>query len=269
MVAYDESFARSAYPKLPVGATVGATFRVIGRSWVPLYAISLVLTLASLPSAYLLGKVMGAVVAMSKAGSGVGSSATVPHVAQGTYAILGSFYLVQTLLSLYAFGVVSEGTSRMLQNGSFGLTPALKTGLVRFLPMLVSAVSFYVLFVIGFALLLVPGILVGAVYGLAPALCVIERRGPFNSFSRSAALTRDNRWRCIGVTLLLMVGPIIVGSAIGGGLGVALGPKNNAYASALANFFLLPIFYVFPAALACNLKRLKEGGGPATVAEVF
>lgn len=268
MVAYDESYARSARAKLPVGATVGSTFRVIGRAWVPLYGISLVLTLASLPSAYLLGKVMGAAVALSQAKS-VGGSVTVPPVAQGTYALLGAVYVVQTMLTLYAFGVISEGTSRMLQNGLFGLAPALKTGLVRFLPMFVSALSFYVLFAIGLGLLAFPGILVGASYGLAPALCVIERRGPFNSFSRSATLTRDNRWRCIGVTLLLMVVPIIVGSAIGGGLGVALGPKNNGYASALANFFLLPIFYVFPAALACNLRRLKEGGGPATVADVF
>lgn len=268
MVAYDTSYSRAVLAKLPVAGTVAATFRVIGRSLVPLYAISLVLTLASLPSVIMLAKIISGLAAPLQTGAGVHGGLIHRPVGLGTYAPLGIVYAIQMVVSLYAFCVISDGTARMLQNGSFGLGPALKTGLVRLLPTLVSAISFYIVLAIGFVFLAVPGILVGAVYGLAPALCVIERRGPFNSFSRSAALTRDNRWRSIGVTLLLLVVPVIVAAAIGGVLGTAMGPMR-VYASTIANFFVLPIFYVYPAALACNLRRLKEGGGPAAVAEVF
>ena len=134
--------------------------------------------------------------------------------------------------------------------------------------MLLSALILYIMMIVGFVLIIVPGIIVGAVYGLAPTVCIVERRGPFGSLSRSADLTRSNRLRCIAVTVIVFLLPAIVG-AIQSIVGVAGGIQVKTVASIFGSFLILPILYVFPAVLVSELKHLKEGGAPSGVVEVF
>ena len=271
MVTIDEQDRAGRMPyaadKLPVGQTVGDTFRVIGRGWPKLYGLSLIVLVVSLPFAILFAQQMGDLLVRAADPSRTDIPLAVPR--QMPWRELGAFYAVQIAVTLYVFGAVSDGAANMLANGRTSFAASLKAGVTRFLPLLVATVVFYLPLVVCFALLVAPGLVFGAVYGLAPTLTVIERRGAFASFSRSADLTRGNRWRCIGVTLLLLVVPggafFIVNKLVAN----AVGQQYSLIITTAANFFLLPIYYVFPAVLAFNLRRLKEGGAPSAVAQVF
>ena len=271
MVNNDEGDRRRLTPlatdKLPVGRTLGDTFRVIGRGWPKFYGLSLIVLLVSLPFAVLFAQQMGDILVRAADPLRTDLPPAVPG--QSSWGRLGAFYAVQIVVTLYAFTAMSNGAAAMLASGRVDFGASLKAGVTRFLPMLVAAVTFYVGLIIGFVLLAVPGIIFGAAYGLAPALAVIERRGPFASFSRSAELTRGNRWRCIGVTLILLAVPAIVFAIVGQIITRSLGQQYSLIITTLINFFLLPIYYVYPAVLAYELRRLREGGAPSAVADVF
>lgn len=253
--------------KLPIGRTVGDTFRVIGRGWPEFYGLSLIVLLVSLPFAVLFAQQMGDLLVLPANPS----RADIPLAAQKQtlWWQLGAFYAVQIVVTLYAFAAMSDAAAAMLLSGRVGFGASLKVGVTRLLPMLIAAIVFYIGLVVGLALLAVPGIIFGAVYGLAPTLTVIERRGPFASFSRSADLTRGNRWRCIGVTLILMAAPAIVFAVVDQLITRRLGQQYSLIITTVTNFFLLPVYYVYPAVLAYELRRLKDGGAPSAVAEVF
>lgn len=55
--------------------------------------------------------------------------------------------------------------------------------------------------VVGFALLIVPGILLLAWWALAVQACVLERRGVFDSLARSRDLVRGRFWLALAVAL--------------------------------------------------------------------
>lgn len=63
---------------------------------------------------------------------------------------------------------------------------------------------------IGLLLLLVPGLVFTAYFGISPAVMKIERRGVIDSMRRSAQIVRGNFWR----VLALVVGVIAVTEAI-------------------------------------------------------
>lgn len=271
MVSYDarDRFSLKPMPseKLSIGLTIRDTSRVIGRAWIKLYGLSLIVLVVSLPFSILFAQKMTALAVRAGDPTRVDLHPKMPD--QGVFVELAIFYAVQFLVSLYVYSAVVDAAARMLESGRIKFSESLKSGLARLLPMLVAAIVYYIALVVGFVLLFVPGVLVGAVYGLAPTLCVIERRGPFASFSRSADLTRDNRWRCIGVTLLVYAIPGIAIFVINKLITSGVGPQYSLVVSVFTNFLVLPIFYVFPAVLAFDLRRLKEGGGASAVADVF
>ncbi len=248
--------------KLPVGKTVGYTLSVVGRNWVKFYVLSLIVAVIGIPSAVLLAEITQAVrLAQTTRQS--------PDLPPGIFGEMGATYLVQTVVSLVVFGTISYLAIRDRHGENAGLGSGVKVGLFRFFPVLGSALVLYIMMIIGFVLIIIPGIIVGAVYGLAPTLCVIERRGPFASLSRSADLTRSNRFRCIAATLILLLVPAIV-SAVIQVLAVAFGgPQVKTFATLFGSFLILPIIYSFPAVLTAELKEVQEGSPPSAVAEVF
>ena len=114
-------------------------------------------------------------------------------------------------------------------------------------PALVVAnlVSFLAI-LLGFLLLVVPGLLIGARLSAATPLIVLDRLGPIAALERSNALVRGRTWPVVGafvvvalITLALVFPPLLVAvlaeSAWAKGLGNALfGAAFNVPTSALA-----------------------------------
>jgi hypothetical protein len=68
--------------------------------------------------------------------------------------------------------------------------------------------------VIGFALIIVPGLILITIWSVAAPVVVLERPGVFAALSRSRELVRGNGWQVFGVIFVLLFLVIIVGLAI-------------------------------------------------------
>jgi uncharacterized membrane protein len=91
-----------------------------------------------------------------------------------------------------------------LYNSALLLTKGLKPNFDQFyknwrllLSWIIASVIFGVLFVIGLSLLIVPGLLVWAVFGLYPFFILDKGLGPIESLKKSAEVTKGIRWHLV------------------------------------------------------------------------
>jgi len=197
--------------------------------------------------------------------------------------LLGSALIVFAIAGL-AFALLVESDEAVLQALAVALefaATALYTGIVVKLvqdvrdgrrdstvgdlfstatPAILPLVAFTVLYglavVVGFVLLVVPGLILLTIWSLGPAAIVVERIGPLKAFGRSRHLVRGNGW---SVFLVLFVAGVIavvavllvqaLAAAIGDGVAIAY--VGTVAASALT----API-----AALAVSIMYFELGG---------
>jgi hypothetical protein len=111
---------------------------------------------------------------------------------------------------------------------------------------------------IGLILLIVPGIILALILAVSLPALVVEGIGVFDSMSRSAELTRNNRMRILGVGILLVI--ILFGIAILVGLLTAVTPFLGAIVGLILGVLLYPYVSMLTAVLYYRLVELKEGG---------
>lgn len=85
----------------------------------------------------------------------------------------------------------------------------------RFFPVLGTWICMGVVIGFGFLLLVVPALFWFTIFAIAVPACVLERRGPFRSLGRSRFLTAGNRWKILGITLLMVLIKLAVDAATG------------------------------------------------------
>lgn len=129
---------------------------------------------------------------------------------------------------------------------------------------------------LGLLLFVVPGLILAAAWCVAAPVRVAEGRGVFESLSRSFDLTRGARLPVLGLLiagLILTMGIFVAMSAAATALIAALWPAGEAYAGAIVDPIAGAIMGVLQAvgmaAIYLELRRVKEGAGPDTVAAVF
>lgn len=201
--------------------------------------------------------------------------------------------LVQMLggvLGLVLQGALVWGTVTYLNGRRAPMREVLGVGLRKFLPLLGLGVCLGLAVGLGFLLLIVPGVLLILMWSVAAPALVVERTGVFGAFSRSAQLTKGNRWAVLGLGLLFWVASSIVGGVSAVFMGVILfsnlaqagaaAPSTITLAGGLFAAFGALVSGLFSAALAMlgavgvgvlyvELRRAREGVGPQAVADIF
>jgi hypothetical protein len=137
------------------------------------------------------------------------------------------------------------------------------------LPLLILSVTSSVAILVGLVLLMIPGLIIRTILFASIPACVVEGRGPFESWSRSATLTKGYRWQIFGMTLLLAVISVIVNLILIYGV---LGPDSG-----VSYFVLLyaweTVFTAYQGAVTAvayhRLRVLKEGADSDHVTAVF
>jgi hypothetical protein len=130
---------------------------------------------------------------------------------------------------------------------------------------------------IGFALLIVPGVILVTIWAVVAPAVVIERRG-FDSFGRSYELTRGNFWQVLGVIVVVFIVQIVIQrifAAIGGGIsdnfvtyaifnliGSVITAPLSALAAAVLFFELLGVKGQSPAAVQAGAGAAPGGAPP-------
>ena len=111
-----------------------------------------------------------------------------------------------------------------------------------------------------------------AFYVALPVL-VVERKGVFKSFSRSAQLTKGRRWAILGTTFVvsILVGIInVVITLIGGVITQAIViPGAQSILQGLIAGTIGTVASALPTVIYLRLVHLREGGEATKLADVF
>jgi hypothetical protein len=186
--------AREA-PAIRVGDVLNRSLGLFGASWIPFVALSLIAFAPEFLLRWLI---------------------TEPRSA----GVVGG--VVRLVCTSLADATIIYGVVQMLRGRGFTIADSLNAGLARISAVIGVSLVVGILVGLGAILLIVPGVIVWCMYAVAIPVCVAERTGIGASLTRSAFLTKGNRWRILGLFAVVFVVTLLIG-AILGGLGVALG----------------------------------------------
>jgi len=122
---------------------------------------------------------------------------------------LGGLLLQNLVVAAVTFGVVEEMAGRHAS-----IARCLGVGLRRMLPALLVTLLAGLCVVLGLIALIIPGLIVLCMLYVAVPASVIEQNGVGRALSRSAYLTKGNRWSILGLLILLGILGAIVNNVI-------------------------------------------------------
>ena len=142
---------------------------------------------------------------------------------------------------------------------------AARFGLQNIWPILAATIVFGVMMVVGFIVVIVPGIILLISLGFYDAALMIERTGPMQSLGRSWRLVSGERWRIFLAGLVFLIIMVIVFGIIGVILFFLLSGLLGASADFAAylsrqitNLLSLPLLAAFSTVVYLDLRVRKE-----------
>jgi len=184
----------------------------------------------------------------------------------GTAGMVGIFvalFLVPITQTVVYHAAFQDMLGRPIRLGD-----SLALALRRFFPILGALVCMGFLIMLGFVVLVVPGIIAATMVAVTVPACVVERLGPFRSIGRSAHLTKGHRWRILGIGLLVVVASLAV-SGVAAAFRFGLGAESGA----LIGFVLQSVLGAFTSVVGVvmyhDLRVAREGLDTDRIAAVF
>ena len=181
-----------------------------------------------------------AVLSLLLAALGVNTATgTTGPAALARLSAMGPWFLVTGLVGLVVgvliYGALGWGAVEGLEGRAPTVGQKLSAAGAALLPTIGIAILAYIGIVIGCVLLLVPGLILATVWSVVIVAEVVDQRGVFGSFSRSAELTKNNRWMIFLLMVIYFVGAIVVGtlSLVFARIGVMAGPMGALVGSAV------------------------------------
>lgn len=220
------------------------------------------------------------------------SSAGLVATSAGSLATVGLWILLSLLMVLVlwalsgmlqaalVYGVAEDLNGRRARFGD-----CLSTGFRFALPVIGISVLYGLAIALGFVLLIVPGVILAIRYIVAVPAEVMERAGVLGAFGRSANLTKGSRWAIFALMLVYAFLALIVEMVIGGVMAAVIFGSGAAAAAAaissvsgsvvaamsgiLVGTVTTPIGAAAIASIYVELRTLKEGADPTSLAAVF
>lgn len=244
-----------------LGRVIQNTFAAVAGNAAVFFGAAVVLV--GLPSAML---AFGQGAALNGSQS-FGSSALL-MVAGWILNLIGTFLLQGMVVKAAVNGFNGKTTT---------LGDAFDVGVRMFLPLLGLAIVAGLGTLLGYILLIVPGVILTVLWSVAAPVVVVEKRGVLESLQRSRDLTRGHRWSVFGlmviyVALAWLIGALVSGLTIATGGTLAGGSPNmwvNLISGPVVNVLSGVIASAAVAALYYELRSAKEGAGPEVLAAVF
>ena len=132
----------------------------------------------------------------------------------GRLAAMGPWFFLMALIGLVVgvvtYGALGWGAVEGLEGRTPSIGEKLSAAGSAILPMIGVAILGYIGITIGCLLIVVPGIFLAVIWSLVFVAAVVDRAGVFGSFSRSAALTKNNRWMVFLLIVIYFVGVVVV-----------------------------------------------------------
>lgn len=244
-----------------LGRVIQRTFAAISRNAAVFFGAALVLVGA--PSALL--------------AVGQGSLLTGADDAFSGFVMMAIGWVLN-LIGMYVLqGMVVKAAVNGFNGKSTSFGDAFDVGVRMFLPLLGLAIVAGIGTLLGFILLIVPGVILCVLWAVAAPAVVVEKRGVFESLQRSRDLTRGYRWPVFGLLVIYavlswIIGAVISGISVATGGSLLDGTPNiwvNLLAGPVVNILSGVVASAGVAALYYELRTAKEGAGAEILASVF
>ena len=250
--------------KLDIGRVIQTTLAIVGRNFGLLAGLSGLMIV--IPYALVLAAMIPFAGSFMTGGAPAAMASLFPLI----LGILLVFALIWAAFQAAAMHVAITDLNGARPN--FGTS--LGVGVRNALPVIAVVILAMLAVWAGLILLIVPGIMIAIAFILAVPARVVEKAGVFQSFSRSRALTRNNRWRIFALLFVYMITvwvlELVIASLTGG-----FAPTNMGLI-VLRGLMGLVVSFVGGmvtttgiATLYFELRRIKEGVGPSELAAVF
>jgi hypothetical protein len=255
----DQTLSAPSAPQFTIGHAVSTSFAVLLRNIVPFIIIAAIIAIPYIIIARLLAPDPAVVQAAAQQGQ------------------LPPGFLTALLIPMAVLVATSSLTSAALVYGTFQdlrgqkatIGDSLSRGLAAMLPVLVAAIIYGILYLIGVMLLVVPGIIVVvALWVYVPAI-VVEKKGIGAAFTRSRELTKGRRWSILGLLLIVGISIAVLGWVAGLILGLVFGPSGAQYGAWVIQIVVSAFSAVLVAVSYYYLRADKEGIAIGDIAKVF
>lgn len=183
-----------------------------------------------------------------------------------------AFGVLSMLFYFINMSVVTELTVTRAVNRPFDIGPALKRSLINIVPLFIVMVLCGLAIMLGFILLIIPGIIVSVALSVAiPAYVAESRTGITDALKRSWELTKNHRWAILLIFLLIAIFGAIFGGIIQA-VSMIFASQSPALIiglnSIIEGLYTL-ISTVFTVVIYVVLRESKEGNAPEATAAVF
>jgi hypothetical protein len=258
---------RDAYTKFSIDGVLVDTFGVVGRNLAIFIPIAL---LAQLPA------VVFDLLPASAVSSGTGFRISIDYLIDLRTIPDAIEALVALACYSIAQAALASGTIADLNGRPATLTNVLIAARKSTLSVIAITVLSNLGIVVGFVLLIVPGVILAVGWSVAVPACVIERKSIFESFRRSWEMTRGHRLAIFGVLIIAVVGMtilLLIFMSLSGALAVGVGGNSTPAIHWLASLVVNCGVSVFGGSLVgaiyYELYFIKEGHAPGALASVF
>lgn len=257
--------------RFEIGRVISGTFGVIGRNFGPFALMAL-----------LLGGLPNLLVGLSQTWIAVDGYKTFSPQVFGGWAV-GLIVMLVAAFVLQA--AIVHATVADLNGRRVSVGDSLKVGLSNWLPLLGLAILMGLGVMVGFVLLIVPGIILAVMWSVAVPAKVVEKIGVTDAFQRSRDLTRGRRWAIFGLFVIYVIAvwiveALIMAAAMPFILSKGLPTVETAtgftalnaattVASALIATISTLVSTAGGATLYSELRSTREGVGPEAMASVF
>lgn len=243
-----------------VGNVLSRGFDVLSKNFVSFGVIALIVTVPS----FLYQLINGAAPVTTETTTTADGTFHVGRSIVGGGALIA--VLIELVLRQVAVGTISYGVFQEMRGQRAALADCLRrAGALIFVVAGIAIVSAIAIFLAAF-LLIVPGLIVAAMLWVAIPVAVVERPGVIRSLSRSAALTKGNRWQVFGVILLIGIGSMAASYVVDRIVGAAA-------PGAFVSWIVAAVITAFEASVTAvgytTLRFAKDGVGIEEIAKVF
>src|SRR5262245_30316282 len=108
-------------------------------------------------------------------------------------------FVVSVILYFVGQAVILYGAFQAMRGRSVVIGDGVGRAFSRFFSLVGISILVGLGVGIGFLLLVIPGIILALRWAVAVPACVVENKGPLQSMSRSAELTKGHRWKIFGL----------------------------------------------------------------------
>jgi hypothetical protein len=170
---------------------------------------------------------------------------------------------------IIASAAISFGAAEAASGRSLSFGRSLGVALVRSPAIVALEALIWLGAAPGALLLAAPGLIVLCMSAVALPACLVESLGPIRSLTRSAFLTKGERWRVFGVLCPLFVASVALGRTVAFTAGLTLGALP-ALLIALAYYVVVGAFNsLVIGVLHAQLRVAEEGADVEPVVGVF